>query len=210
MFKSGKETKALLLLGCYKIGFALLCVGLLFASADQGWFNESQFERVFQKWPLEGEANLASYLAAWDGAHYLELAKLGYRPGDSSCAFYPLWPHLVRWVAPLTGGNLVVAGLLLANLFSFVGALLFYRLAKRGGEPSPSREAAKKRVPTGVRFIAQGCNRRRHPWGSARIRKTLTRFHTCQRDRTNSTVKTVVPNCMGSKLTNEQNHAPMP
>ena len=54
MFKSGKETKALLLLGCYKIGFALLCVGLLFASADQGWFNESQFERVFQKWPLEG------------------------------------------------------------------------------------------------------------------------------------------------------------
>ena len=56
MFKSGKETKALLLLGCYKIGFALLCVGLLFASADQGWFNESQFERVFQKWPLEGEA----------------------------------------------------------------------------------------------------------------------------------------------------------
>ena len=38
MFKSGKETKALLLLGCYKIGFALLCVGLLFASADQGWF----------------------------------------------------------------------------------------------------------------------------------------------------------------------------
>ena len=130
MFKSGKETKALLLLGCYKIGFALLCVGLLFASADQGWFNESQFERVFQKWPLEGEANLASYLAAWDGAHYLELAKLGYRPGDSSCAFYPLWPHLVRWVAPLTGGNLVVAGLLLANLFSFVGALLFYRLAK--------------------------------------------------------------------------------
>jgi hypothetical protein len=32
----------------------------------------------------------------------------------------------------LTGGNLVVAGLLLANLFSFVGALLFYRLAKRG------------------------------------------------------------------------------
>ena len=93
MFKSGKETKALLLLGCYKIGFALLCVGLLFASADQGWFNENQFERVFQKWPLEGEANLASYLAAWDGAHYLELAKLGYRPGDSSCAFYPLWPH---------------------------------------------------------------------------------------------------------------------
>jgi hypothetical protein len=132
MFKSGKETKALLLLGCYKIGFALLCVGLLFASADQGWFNESQFERVFQKWPLEGEANLASYLTAWDGAHYLDLAKLGYRPGDSSCAFYPLWPHLVRWVAPLTGGNLVVAGLLLANLFSFVGALLFYRLAKRG------------------------------------------------------------------------------
>ena len=65
MFKSGKETKALLLLGCYKIGFALLCVGLLFASADQGWFNESQFERVFQKWPLEGEANLASYLTAW-------------------------------------------------------------------------------------------------------------------------------------------------
>jgi len=130
MFKSGKETKALLLLGCYKIGFALLCVGLLFASADQGWFNESQFERVFQKWPLEGEANLASYLTAWDGAHYLDLAKLGYRPGDSSCAFYPLWPHLVRWVAPLTGGNLVVAGLLLANLFSFVGALLFYRLAK--------------------------------------------------------------------------------
>ena len=78
-----------------------------------------------------------------------------------------------RWASPLTGGNLVVAGLLLANQFSFVGALLFYRLAKRGGEPSPSREGAKKGNPTGFRFIAYGCNRRRHPLGSCSNKKNI-------------------------------------
>ena len=78
-----------------------------------------------------------------------------------------------RWAAPLTGGNLVVAGLLLANQFSFVGALLFYRSAKRGGEPSPSREGAKKGILTGFRFIAYGCNRRRHPLGSRSNKKNL-------------------------------------
>lgn len=94
-------------------------------------FDESAFYRVMARWPRDGDPVFLSHFATWDAAHYLRLSELGYAKDISSCAFYPLWPLVVRWFSVVTGGNHVVSGMILANIFSAVGFTLFYWLVKR-------------------------------------------------------------------------------
>ena len=87
------------------------------------------------RWPRQGDPVFASHFATWDAAHYLYLSEAGYGPGAPSCAFYPLWPLMMRWSAPLFGGNHVLAGMVLSNLLSTAGFLVFFRVtARRFGE----------------------------------------------------------------------------
>jgi len=96
-----------------------------------GWFATVDAEF----WP-DNQAGLARHFATWDAAHYLVLSDQGYSNGLRSCAFYPLWPLLVRWFSALTGGSHIISGVILANLFSLAGWILFYHVArKRFGEP---------------------------------------------------------------------------
>ena len=78
-------------------------------------FDGSPFlERLFLPW------------TRWDGLWYVTVAHHGYaRPWSE--AFYPLYPGLMRVVSPLTGGNYVIAGILLSTCF-FLGAMavLYY------------------------------------------------------------------------------------
>ncbi|HEX2912180.1 MAG TPA: mannosyltransferase family protein [Chloroflexia bacterium] len=70
----------------------------------------------------------------WDGDWYKDIAAQGYW-SESSVAFYPLFPHLIRWfgfVMALGHPGLAVykvAGLLISSLASLVNCLLLYRLA---------------------------------------------------------------------------------
>lgn len=64
----------------------------------------------------------------WDAQQYLFLSRYGYVPGTMPCAFYPLWPFLIRLAAPVVGGSHLIAGLLLANIISLAGWILFFRL----------------------------------------------------------------------------------
>lgn len=107
-----------------KIGYILIIAlaAYLFPS-----MNEAVFFRVHQQWPREGGPVFASHFATWDAAHYLFLSEKGYEADVSSCAFYPLWPTLIRSVALLTGGNHLIAGMILSNLFSLFGWIIFYR-----------------------------------------------------------------------------------
>lgn len=91
--------------------------------------------RTMAHWPWQGARGFASHLATWDGAHYLHLSEVGYKHNDPSCAFYPLWPLLVRWTAPCFGRDYLVAGLVWANVFSLAGWAVLQRLvARRHGE----------------------------------------------------------------------------
>lgn len=54
------------------------------------------FEAFERRWPPEGHKVFLSRLGTWDAAHYLHLAEHGYKAGDPSCAFYPLWPAILR------------------------------------------------------------------------------------------------------------------
>ncbi|MCL4789790.1 MAG: hypothetical protein KJ070_23930 [Verrucomicrobia bacterium] len=67
---------------------------------------------------------------AKDGSHYLHLSEAGYSAGDVSCAFYPLWPLLIRWFSIFTCGSHLLSGLLLANSLSLVAVLMFFRMIR--------------------------------------------------------------------------------
>ncbi len=130
-FRSLKSSRILLPLLTYKILFFLtvLIIFELFPRLAEGEYGEHRH------WPLEGEPAFASRFATWDAAHYLYLAAEGYKSGDVACAFYPLWPGIIRAASFLAGGNVFITGLVLANLFSLCGFLLFHRFVKaRHGE----------------------------------------------------------------------------
>lgn len=86
-------------------------------------------------WPPEPRTQLTQHWATWDAEHYLYLSAKGYRPEARSIAFYPLWPLVLGAVTSVVGGYREWAGLVLANLFSLGGWLLFHRtVARRFGE----------------------------------------------------------------------------
>ena len=126
-----------LALAGFKVGYWLVVLGFV------GWgaaFNEEQAERIRRTWfppepPPAAVGHWARHFATWDAEHYLYLSRHGYAPGLRSIAFYPLWPLAVRLTAPLAGGSHIVAGLILANLLSLAGWVMFHRVtARRFGE----------------------------------------------------------------------------
>lgn len=68
---------------------------------------------------------------AWersDAIWYLRIATDGYSPDDTSGAFFPLFPLLVRAVSTLTGGHPLLAAYLVSNIALLIGLVLLYRL----------------------------------------------------------------------------------
>jgi hypothetical protein len=120
----------------------LLLVKLVYLASVYGalrvWpaMEEGRFFGVMQRWPREGGPVFASHFATWDAAHYLYLSEVGYAKDVPSCAFYPLWPLLVRAFAVLMGGSHLVAGMVLANVLSLAAWVVFHEVvAARFGEP---------------------------------------------------------------------------
>jgi hypothetical protein len=98
--------------------------------------------------PFES-ARFAEAFAAWDSGWYFDIAQRGYywsESGQSSLAFFPLYPLLMRALAwPFGGGDraLWVAGIALAYACLFLGLGVLHRLTETrfGG-----REAATRTV----------------------------------------------------------------
>src|ERR1051325_8523931 len=44
----------------------------------------------------------ASWFSTWDTQFYLEIVDHGYAKGDPNCAFYPLWPAIIRLFSVFT------------------------------------------------------------------------------------------------------------
>jgi hypothetical protein len=73
--------------------------------------------------------------ARWDGGWYLDIAKHGYSlvPGkQSSVAFFPLYPYLIRWIhdlIPLShDAGWLVIGIIISNVSLLVGLAYLYAL----------------------------------------------------------------------------------
>ncbi len=77
------------------------------------------------------------HFETWDAQHYLYLAEYGYRSGEMSTAFFPLWPYAIKLLAPVFGGSYLFAGLFLANALSIAALALLHAYARdRSGDDS--------------------------------------------------------------------------
>jgi hypothetical protein len=98
--------------------------------------------------PFES-ARLAETFAAWDSGWYFDIAQRGYYwsgSGQSSLAFFPLYPLLMRALAwPFGGGDraLWVAGIGLSYLCLWLGLTVLHRLTE---EHFGGREVARRTV----------------------------------------------------------------
>jgi hypothetical protein len=86
--------------------------------------------------PFEA-AKFAETFAAWDSGWYFDIAQRGYYwspSGQSSIAFFPLYPMLMRALAwPFGGGDraLWIAGIALSYACLFLGLAVLHRLTAR-------------------------------------------------------------------------------
>ena len=122
-----ERIRLLVLLLAWKALFLLIVFGAI--ALFPGRFNEDAYWANFH-WPEDQPPSAWTSLQTWDAQHYLYLAENGYSGAGGSAAFFPLWPLLVRTIAPLFGGSVLWSGIVLANLLSIVGMMLFYGLAR--------------------------------------------------------------------------------
>lgn len=97
--------------------FALTAFNRLNLAPDTAfdWMSEKSVRPVQPNW------NIIDLHNRWDAYWYLNIAQEGYHArGETSISnvvFFPLYPLLVRIVAPLAGGNLVLAGWMVSSIF---------------------------------------------------------------------------------------------
>jgi hypothetical protein len=78
----------------------------------------------------------------WDTGWYLKIAALGYAPDDGSIIFPPLYPLAIRALAPLAGGNYLLAALIVSNVCALAALALFYAVARQELRSAPQAAAA--------------------------------------------------------------------
>jgi hypothetical protein len=79
--------------------------------------------------PAYRDAGLARAFSTWDAQHYLYLSEEGYKAGQMSNAFFPLFPLLIHLLTPVFPSSLAAA-LVIANLASLAGFYLLYRFVE--------------------------------------------------------------------------------
>jgi hypothetical protein len=68
----------------------------------------------------------------WDSFHFTRIAERGYLPPGLPCcdqAFFPGYPLAIRVLSPLTGGNAMLAGILISLAAGTVAAVMLWQLA---------------------------------------------------------------------------------
>jgi hypothetical protein len=75
----------------------------------------------------------------WDACWYTKIATFGYEPQELSVNFWPLFPLLTGLVAPLVGGAVALAGMVVSGI-AYVAAMVgLYRLVARDLDPAVGR-----------------------------------------------------------------------
>lgn len=89
----------------------------------------------------------------WDAFHFLRIADRGYLPPGLPCcdqAFFPGYPFATRAASLLTGGNLVLGGLLVSQLAASVAAVLLWLVAVQPGSRAEGAAGAPGPIPAQV------------------------------------------------------------
>jgi len=107
--------------------FSLIYLSIVFLPS---LFNAEAYYGNFHRQPVLSHS-LDKHLETWDAQHYLFLSDSGYQTGSMSAAFYPLWPFIIRIFSVFTGGNTLLAGLVLSNGFSVAALALLHTYLRR-------------------------------------------------------------------------------
>lgn len=76
----------------------------------------------------------------WDTSWYVSIAATGYGDYYGKTAFLPIYPLLIRGAAPLFGGNMYAAAVVVSTIACFGLLLVLYRLVQRlGAAPNTAR-----------------------------------------------------------------------
>jgi hypothetical protein len=77
----------------------------------------------------------------WDTLHYQAIAERGYSAFESALFVPPLYPFLMRIASYGTGGDTLLAGIIISNIAYLLGLIVFYRYAF---EEIPDQEVNKR------------------------------------------------------------------
>ena len=76
-----------------------------------------------------GRLHLTQGLVSWDGAYYRVISEQGYEHVPNEVVrFFPLYPLLSRWFAPLVGGRHDISLVVIANVAALVAMYLLWKL----------------------------------------------------------------------------------
>jgi hypothetical protein len=88
-------------------------------------------ETYFQSIPAGSPfADLVEPWRRWDTAWYAKVAIQGYTDRDSSFVFPPLYPTLMRLLAPVMGGNYILAAETISTIACLIAFLLLFKLVE--------------------------------------------------------------------------------
>lgn len=119
----GDQLSILWVLVAYKSIFFTLVVGAILLVPAFNW------EKYYASppWPHGKEEAIARYFISQDAVNYLRLSLYGYQKDSHECAFYPLWPFLIRVAAQTTALDNLIVAMGLAQVFSIAGLYVFWR-----------------------------------------------------------------------------------
>lgn len=128
----------------YCAGVYLVVRLALFVLAQAAWglTNESRYRFDGHPWlPRNIGWEAAAYTWIKEDASWFLDAARAYSPHDSTAAFYPAYPMLVRLVSYVCLGNFVVAGYLVSNVALLAALVVLYRLTQREYDEQTARRA---------------------------------------------------------------------
>lgn len=118
-------------LALYLVGYKLI---FYFCAAVSFWllppiFDKNAYLANFH-WPQASSppTDPLLYLKTWDSQCYLYLSQMGYSPGHLTNVSFPLWPFLIEVFSFVFFGSHFWSGLIISNIFSIAGLLLFFKL----------------------------------------------------------------------------------
>jgi hypothetical protein len=92
----------------------------------------------------------------WDACWYLRIASVGYSPTDGTTAFFPLYPTLLRWLAPLLGGDHLLVAAVISHTACLLATILLYQITRQELDDDCARRAVTYQLffPTAFFFFA--------------------------------------------------------
>ncbi len=98
-----------------------------------GMLADTMLPTEAEHWVADPNSHFLSMWAKWDSQYYLDIAEDGYWyvPGEqSNVAFFPMYPLLIRVLAPAVKGNMVLAGFIISNVALLSSLIFLYLLSE--------------------------------------------------------------------------------